>query len=101
MKRKKKKQKPTITQQRLVGIRVYGVSRVGVPNCYLIYEVWYSDGSTKFVRGKPVFGAAYRAVPKGEKDKTQRPDLFPVIVAAAHLIGMLENVCADLDDVKL
>jgi hypothetical protein len=97
MKNKKKKE----IQRRVAGISFGQASRVAPPHCHLVYEVWWSDGSTSFERGRTLFGATFQIDEGGEVPKNNRMDLYSKIVAAGLLANDLEQECAQLDGVKL
>jgi hypothetical protein len=96
----KKKAKPKVIRRMIAGIRVLPGTRTSAPLCYLIYEVWYDDTSTKFERGQTLYGAAFHIV-NNKVPKNEQAGLYRIIEAAGQLANLLEEVCLDLDKVKL
>ena len=99
---KTRKKRPIIVKRHLEGIRILTPSRVSPPSCYLIYRVWYDDGSIKYERGKMLYGSAEPCdFRKGADNSRLRPDVYNMMVAAGHLVNELETICAKLDGVEL
>jgi hypothetical protein len=97
MTKKRAIKKPYELQRRTAGLVIHGANKAAPVGCHLFYEVWMSDGSTKFERGATVHGVAHR-IPENAKEALQyRSDLYEVMAAASILIEPLENACVKAD----
>jgi hypothetical protein len=95
---KKRKKKVVEVDRRVVGISLKGSTRVGAPMCHVVYQIWWSDGTTTHDRGTTLWGAAFQCDPEtGEIPENNRQDLYSRIVAAAALVEDLEYACVCLD----
>jgi len=97
---RKKKDRPYETNRYRMGIQVTA-GGVSLPNAHVVYEVCYSDGTSRLERGRSVFGVQATNI-RNKKERleaglTSRPDLYTVMHAAALLNRQVEEACLSAD----
>lgn len=96
----RKKDRPYETRRYRMGLSVTA-GGVSLPSAHVIYEVCYSDGSSRLERGKSVFGVQATNI-RNQKERleaevTSRPDLYIPMHAAALLNSHIEEACLRAD----
>lgn len=96
--KKRKKERPYEIRRYRMGLQVTA-GGISLPNAHVVYEVCYSDGSSRLERGKSVFGVAHTNLLTGitKNDITSRPDLNIIMHAAALLNSQIEEACLRAD----
>jgi hypothetical protein len=107
---KTKTSEPQLVERRLIGLFIARGTRVSTPTAHAVYEETYmsdSGFSRKPVRGDSVIPAHLTAPSRVPNDfrttarkvyaAKYRPELYPVLDAAATLYAELEQACLNLD----
>ena len=98
----KKVKKPRLVMRRCIGLQVFA-GGVAMPVVYALYEECFSDGSRAGVRGDSLYGLPQfnmlngTSAQKKKAEQAHRPDLLPIIKAAAVLHNTLTAACLRLD----
>lgn len=102
----KPKKLPRIeVSRRVAGLQILMGGKC-IPSASILYEVWYTDTSTSFVRGRSVRALMSSDDINGTKAeqaeslRAYQPDLMPIISAAHALFQELERRCLELDKPK-
>jgi hypothetical protein len=97
------KVQPKLIERRFVGLQVLAGGR-SPPMAYVLYSEFYADGSTRSSRGRSITSMVTSGMLNGTgrqkkmAKQAYRPDLQPVIEAAAVLNHTLIDACLQLDD---
>jgi hypothetical protein len=95
--------KPKLIKREVISVQVSAGGKA-FPSAHALYREFYADGSERTVNGCSVYPMVTTGMLNGtKKDKKYeleacRPDLFPVIEAAAILNKTLIDACVILDE---